>query len=60
MIVKILIILSLISHCTSVYIHAANSKKVVFQKSKIQITNCKIQEKVCHITHMSRLLTSSP
>ena len=34
-------------------------KKVVLRKSKIQITKYKIQEKVCHITHMSGLLTSS-
>ena len=40
-------------------IHTANSKKVVLRKSKIQITKYKIQEKVCHITHMSERLTSS-
>ena len=34
-------------------IYAANSRKVVPRKSKIQITKYKIQEKVCHITHMS-------
>ena len=38
----------------------ANSKKVVLRKSKIQITKYKIQEKVCHITHKSTLLTISP
>ena len=36
-------------------IYTANSKKVVLRKSKIQITKYKIQEKVCHITHMSGL-----
>ena len=34
----------------------ANSKKVVLQKSKIQITKYKIQEKGCHVTHKSGLL----
>ena len=33
--------------------YTANSKKVAPRKSKIQITKYKIQEKVCHITHMS-------
>ena len=40
--------------------YTANSKKVVLLKSKIQITKYKIHEKVCNITHMSGLLTSSP
>ena len=40
-------------------VYTANSKKVVLRKSKIQITKYKIQEKVCHITHMSERLTSS-
>ena len=40
--------------------YTANSKKVVPPKSKIQITKYKIEEKVCHITHMSGLLTTSP
>ena len=39
--------------------YTANSKKVVLQKSKIQITKYKIQEKICHIPHMSELLTTS-
>ena len=47
---------------TVIYIllYTANSKKVVLRKSKIQITKYKIQEKVCHITHMSGLLNTSP
>ena len=40
--------------------YTANSKKVVLRKSKIQITKYKIQEKVCLITHISGLLTTSP
>ena len=39
--------------------YTANSKKVALRKSKIQITKYKIQEKVCHITQMSKRLTSS-
>ena len=39
--------------------YTANSKKVVLRKSKIQITKYKIQKKVCHIIHMSELLTTS-
>ena len=42
------------------YLNTANSRKVVLREAKIQITKCKIQEKVCHITHMSELLTTSP
>ena len=42
------------------YTFTAKSKKVVPQKSKIQITKYKIQEIVCHITHKSGLTTSSP
>ena len=38
--------------------YTANSKKVVLRKSKIQITKYKIQEKVCHVTHTSGLLTT--
>ena len=40
--------------------YKANSKKVVLRKSKIQITKYKIQEKVCLITHINGLLTTSP
>ena len=39
-----------------IYLFTANSDKVVFQKSKIQITKYKIQEKECHVTHKSGLL----
>ena len=40
--------------------YKANSKKVVLWESKIQITKYKIQKKLCHITHLSILLTSRP
>ena len=39
--------------------YTAYSKKAVLRKSKIQITEYKIN-KVCHITHMTGLVTSSP
>ena len=38
---------------STLWCYTASSKKVVPRKSKIQITKYKIQEKVCHITHMS-------